>query len=520
MLLPGPTASTAAITLASTRDDPQLSGMPERAGLLTGGTAGLDYDLSSCNSGDSNQRLILKSEQTRCCQLMCVEHSLVVEGARKAFGEGRTRPLAFRRQQLQQYRQMLQDHRLDFLKALAEDLNKPSLEALSMDVDLALKDANNLLANLDQWVKKEDVASVIPGDKSYIIKEPYGVVLVMGAWNYPIQVSLVPAAGAIAAGNTVVIKPSEVSPATAAAIAKYLPQYLDKECFRVVLGGVAETTELLKERFDYIFYTGSTSVGRIVREAANKYLTPTTLEMGGKSPCYVDATADIDMAARRILWGKMTNLGQTCIAPDYILCPKAVQDAFVAKAKEVLKEWYGQDPSKSPDLARIVAERHVDRLAQYLKEGKAVIGGQYNKAAKWVEPTVLVDVKEGSSVMRDEIFGPILPILNVDTPEEAITFINNRLEVTSKLEVQGLGSSGAVDALELSYRRCSCGCWGRGRRVIASLLHLPPLGLAVRCLRRHAAKLLRPGEQGEFRALGEEGRGHPRQGTAAFLPRG
>lgn len=352
--------------------------------------------------------------------------SLVVQGARKAYNEGKTRPIAFRRQQLEQYKKMLNDHKDEFAKALVSDLNKPRLEAVTFEFDFALKDVDFLLANLDRLSKTEEVQSVIPGDKSLLVREPYGVVLVMGAWNYPLQLSLIPAAGAIAAGNTVIIKPSEVSPATANAIAKYLPQYLDKDCFRVVLGGIPETTELLKERFDYVFYTGSTTVGRIVREAANKFLTPTTLELGGKSPCYVDATADLDIAVRRILWGKMFNLGQTCIAPDYILCPRGVQDAFISKAKEVLKEWYGKDIKKSPDLCRIVAERHVDRLANYMKDGKVVIGGQYDKASKWVEPTVLVDVKEDSGVMRDEVFGPILPILNVNSADEAITFINKR----------------------------------------------------------------------------------------------
>ncbi|KAK8379534.1 hypothetical protein O3P69_019458 [Scylla paramamosain] len=355
---------------------------------------------------------------------MAPSYKEVVEGARKAYAEGKTRPIAFRRQQLQQYKKMLTDHKDEFLKALVSDLNKPQLEAVIFEVDFALKDVDFLLENLDRLVKTEEVQSVVPGDKSLLVREPYGVVLVMGAWNYPLQLSLIPAAGAIAAGNSVIIKPSEVSPATANAIAKYLPQYLDKDCFRVVLGGVPETTELLKERFDYVFYTGSTTVGRIVREAANKYLTPTTLELGGKCPCYVDGTADLDIAVRRILWGKMFNLGQTCIAPDYILCPRGIQDAFVNKAKEVLKEWYGEDMKKSPYLCRIVAERHVDRLVSYLKDGKVVIGGRYDKASKWVEPTVLVDVKENSGVMKDEVFGPILPILNVNTPDEAITFIN------------------------------------------------------------------------------------------------
>ncbi|KAK3883879.1 hypothetical protein Pcinc_011818 [Petrolisthes cinctipes] len=227
----------------------------------------------------------------------------------------------------------------------------------------------------------------------------------------------------MAAGNTVIIKPSEVSPATASALAKLVPQYLDQACYPVVCGGVAETTELLKERFDYIFYTGSTTVGKIVRDAANKHLTPTTLELGGKSPCYVDTSVNLDKAARRILWGKMINLGQTCIAPDYVLCPREVREPLVSAMKEVLVEWFGKEPKTSPDLGRIVAERHVDRLAKYLDSGRAVVGGGYNREEKWVEPTILVDVKEDSKIMQEEIFGPILPILTVDNHTQAIDLI-------------------------------------------------------------------------------------------------
>ncbi|XP_042880674.1 aldehyde dehydrogenase, dimeric NADP-preferring-like [Penaeus japonicus] len=376
----------------------------------------------------------------------------LVDRARSAFNGGRTLSVEFRRQQLQQLGKMYRENRAIFVDALKSDLNKPELEAMMMEVHHVEDDVNFILNRLDKWVQTEEVPSKIPMDQSVIYNEPYGVVLVMGAWNYPLQLTMLPVAGAIAAGNAVVIKPSEVSPATASAIAKLVPQYLDKECYPVVCGGVPETTELLKERFDYIFYTGSTTVGKIVRDAANKFLTPTTLELGGKSPCFIDNTVDLAVATRRILWGKMINLGQTCIAPDYILCTKEVQEVFVKTAKEVLREWYGEDPSKSKDLCRIVAGRHVERLATYLDSGKVVIGGKYNVDEKWMEPTLLVDVGEQSKVMTDEIFGPILPIINVKNHVDAIEFINKR-EKPLALYV----FSTKKDRQEMFMRQVPCG---------------------------------------------------------------
>lgn len=348
----------------------------------------------------------------------------VVALARAAFKDGRTLSVEFRRQQLQQLLTMLNENEEVFQAALQADLRKPRQEGMLMEINASMEAVNYTLNRLDKWVKRDRVPSLVPLDRSYVYKEPYGVVLVMGAWNYPLQLTATPLAGAIAAGNAVIIKPSEISPATAAVLNRLIPKYLDKECYPVVCGGIPETTELLKERFDYIFYTGSANVGKIVRDAANKFLTPITLELGGKSPCFIDNTVDIDVAVRRILWGKMANLGQTCIAPDYILCSKETQDKFVNKAKEVLKEWYGKTPQKSEHLGRIVAERHVDRLEEYMKCGEAVVGGKVDRDDRWVEPTILINVDRDSKVMKEEIFGPILPIINVDTHVDAISYIN------------------------------------------------------------------------------------------------
>lgn len=377
----------------------------------------------------------------------------VVERAREAYASGRTRSLEFRRHQLMQLRKMYTDNTNTLLKAIVSDLRKPMQEAMSMEVNEVLQDTTYILNRLDKWVKRQAVSSPIPFDKSYIYSEPYGVVLVMGSWNYPLHITMIPFAGALAAGNVVIIKPSEVSPATASVLAKLIPQYLDEECYQVVCGGVSETTLLLQQRFDYIFYTGSTAVGKIIRDAANRFLTPTTLELGGKSPCYIDHTVDMDLAVRRVLWGKLINLGQTCIAPDYVLCSEDVQEQFVKKAKAALHEWYGDDPQKSPDLARIVSEKHVKRLESYLECGTVAVGGRCDRNDLWVEPTLLVDVAKDSAIMQEEIFGPILPFINVKTHAEAIAFINKRSERPLALYV----FSREKKVMEAFVQQVSCG---------------------------------------------------------------
>ncbi|PSN35886.1 Fatty aldehyde dehydrogenase [Blattella germanica] len=352
----------------------------------------------------------------------------IVQKARKAFMTGKTRPLSFREEQLKQMARMMDENTKDFESALAYDLRKSKQEAIITEIQIIQNEVKAMLTNLKEWSKpmKAEKAMANALDELMVYKDPYGVVLVMGAWNYPVQLTLLPVVGAIAAGNCVVIKPSEVSTASAALIARLVPHYLDKECFHVVLGGIPETTNLLKERFDYIFYTGSTSVGKIVRTAANEHLTPVTLELGGKSPVYIDDTADLDISVRRILWGKCLNAGQTCIAPDYVLCPKSIQSKFIDKAKSVLKEWYGNDVKSSPDLGRIVSERHYKRLVPLLENGKVAIGGETDPNERFISPTILTDVKPTDSIMQEEIFGPILPILNVENASEALEFITSR----------------------------------------------------------------------------------------------
>ncbi|XP_059471477.1 aldehyde dehydrogenase family 3 member B1-like isoform X2 [Neocloeon triangulifer] len=356
--------------------------------------------------------------------------SSVVQRAHNAFQSGRTRDVEFRRRTLKQMLRMYEENTNEMLEVLNKDLRKSKQEATVLEVEYLKNDIRSCLAHLDDWVKPEKPSKGLVNmlDQVYLYKEPYGVALVMGAWNYPLQLTLLPMHGAVAAGNCVVLKPSEISPHSAKLIAELIPKYLDQECYQVVLGGVPETTLLLKERFDYIFYTGSTSVGKIVRDAANQHLTPVTLELGGKSPVYLDSTCDIEIATKRILWGKLINVGQTCIAPDYLLCTKQVQEAFIATAKRILPLWFGDRPSESPDLGRIVSDRHFQRLQGLIKNstGRVVIGGEAIADDKFIPPTVIADVAATDPIMQEEIFGPILPIVNVENTYEAIKFINSR----------------------------------------------------------------------------------------------
>ncbi|XP_069674375.1 aldehyde dehydrogenase, dimeric NADP-preferring-like [Periplaneta americana] len=355
-------------------------------------------------------------------------YSDIVQKARNAFKNGRTRPIAFRERQLKQFLRMCEENADAITEALAKDLHKSKQESVLLELLIIINEVKDILFHLHEWTKPEKPPKSLAFamDDVLIYKEPYGVVLIMGAWNYPVQLTLLPLVGAIAAGNCAIIKPSEISPATAELVAKLIPKFMDQECFHVVIGGIPETTELLKERFDYIFYTGSTSVGKIVRAAANEYLTPVTLELGGKSPVYIDDSVDMDKTVKRVLWGKCINAGQTCIAPDYILCSKKTQSDFVEKAKQVLKDWYGNNVKDSPDLCRIVSDKHYRRLISLLKNGRVVVGGEMDPSERFIGPTILVDVKPTDPVMQEEIFGPVLPIINVENPSEAITFINSR----------------------------------------------------------------------------------------------
>jgi aldehyde dehydrogenase (NAD+) len=349
---------------------------------------------------------------------------------RTTFESGRTRPLAWRQEQLAGLRRMLEENDRQLVDALAADLGRPSMEAFAADIGHAKMELRHLHGHVADWVKPKKVSlpmAVAPA-KGWVQAEPLGVALVIAPWNYPVQLLLEPLAAALAAGNCVVAKPSEMAPACSAALAELLPRYVDPDAVVVVEGGVPETTALLDQRWDHIFFTGSTAVGRVVAAAAAKHLTPTVLELGGKSPTYVHASADLDVAARRITWGKLLNAGQTCIAPDYVLVDRQVRDQLVDKIQRTITEFYGADPKTSPSLGRIVNERHAGRLQGLLERGAGTVvtGGEVDVEARWVAPTITLDPSPESPIMQEEIFGPILPILAVDGPADAKAFITAR----------------------------------------------------------------------------------------------
>lgn len=352
----------------------------------------------------------------------------MVEGLRSTFNSGVTRPLEWRRHQLQQMIRMLEENEPRFLAALKTDLGKPDIEGFITDIAFVTSEVKMMIKNLKKWNRPQRVSTpiVTMPARSRLIPEPLGVVLVIAPWNYPVQLLLVPAAGALAAGNTVVLKPSEVSSATSQVLAELVPAYFDQSAVALVEGGVAETTALLEQRFDHIFYTGNGTVGRIVMTAAARHLTPVTLELGGKSPVIIDESANLPVAARRIAWGKWLNAGQTCVAPDYVLVKDTLKPIFIEELNKAIRDFYGSDPQTSDSFGRIVSMRHFDRLRHLMTGGRTVIGGDSSTDDRYIAPTVLTDVDLQSPLMQEEIFGPLLPVIPVASVDEAIQFVNSR----------------------------------------------------------------------------------------------
>lgn len=349
----------------------------------------------------------------------------LTERIRTTFDSGRTRPLAWRRAQLDALERMLRENEAVISEVLHKDLAKPAQEVVLGETALLFSEIGHARSRMARWARRRPVETPLvaqPGS-SFVQPEPLGVALIIGAWNYPVQLTLAPLIPAIAAGNCAILKPSEVTPHTSKMLANLVPRYLDRDAFAVVEGAVPETTALLEQRFDHIFYTGGAAVGRIVMRAAAEHLTPVTLELGGKSPAIIDRDADLESAARRIAWGKALNAGQTCIAPDYVLVGPGQKDELIEKLREQFKAMLGDDARSSDDYAAVVNDRHFERLTALLEQGTTAIGGRSDPGSRKIEPTVLVDVPPDSELMREEIFGPILPVVEIADLDGAIEFV-------------------------------------------------------------------------------------------------
>ncbi len=349
----------------------------------------------------------------------------LIQSQRHYFSTNETKSVTFRKEALKKLKTELVLREQDIIDALFKDFKKPHFEAVVTETEIILAEINNTIKNINSWAKPKRVrASLLNFPSSdYIYSEPYGVTLVISPWNYPYQLALAPLIAAIAAGNTVVIKPSELTPNTSAIISSIVKKVFKPEHVTVVQGGVAISTELLNQKWDYIFFTGSVNVGKIVAKAAAPNLTPVTLELGGKNPCVIDETANVKLSAKRIVWGKFLNAGQTCIAPDYILIHESIKQSFYDAVKKEITSAYSERPELSEDYARIINSRNFDRLTKMLSNETCIIGGQTNAETQYIAPTLIDEPKLDSEVMKDEIFGPILPVISYKDDSKLETII-------------------------------------------------------------------------------------------------
>jgi len=352
----------------------------------------------------------------------------IIEQQREFFNTGETFSYQYRIEALKKLKESIIKHEAEIADALQKDLGKSATESYLSEIGMLLEDISYTLKHLGSWMKpkRQSTPMTISPASSKIVNCPYGVVLVIAPWNYPILLSLQPLVGALAAGNCCVLKPSELAPASADIIEKIVKELFPENYAAVVNGGVEVSKALLEQQFDYIFYTGNTNVGRIVMEKAAKYLTPVTLELGGKSPVVVSRNANLRLAARRIVFGKLMNLGQTCVAPDYVLVEREIHDQFVALLKEEIVKMYGKQPLNNKAYGKIINRRHYDRVCNLIDKDKVVFGGKRDEASLRIEPTILDNVAPQDAVMAEEIFGPVLPIITIENLDEAFLFIQQR----------------------------------------------------------------------------------------------
>lgn len=351
----------------------------------------------------------------------------IVEKQRAYFYTGATLPLEGRIRALKKLRTYIREHEAELNQAIREDLGKSAYESYMCETGLVLTEITYMLRHIRSFAREKTVYTPLAQfpSRSFVKPSPYGVTLIMSPWNYPFLLTIDPLADAIAAGNTAVIKPSAYSPCTSQAIRTMIRECFPEEYVAVVTGGRAENTCLLNEPFDYIFFTGSQSVGKEVMAHAARHLTPVTLELGGKSPCIVEKTADIPLAAKRIVFGKYLNCGQTCVAPDYIYCDEKIRERLVEEIKKQIRKQFGPSPLTNSDYGNIINEKHFDRIMGLIDPEKVVWGGKSDKSTRKIEPTVMDNVTFGDAVMQEEIFGPVLPVLTYDSLDAAIEKINS-----------------------------------------------------------------------------------------------
>ncbi len=351
-----------------------------------------------------------------------------LEKQRTFFTSGKTKSFKFRTEMLNRLGEAISHFEGDILEALRKDLNRSKVEGYTTEIHHCLAEISFAHKNLKKWMKPQIVggSKLFPLSKGFIVSEPLGTCLIISPWNYPFSLAILPLVASIAAGNCAVLKPSEISKHTETVISEMISRYFDEHYISVVCGGPEVSQELLRERFDYIFFTGGENVGKIVMKAAAENVTPVTLELGGKSPCIVDEDCHLQKAARRITWGKFLNAGQTCVAPDYLLVRESVKDELVTEMRKYILEFYGENPQNSGDYGRIISENHFDRLNGLLREGKVIFGGNTNRQKLYISPTLIEEIPDNARIMDEEIFGPLLPILTFGRVSEAVDFINGR----------------------------------------------------------------------------------------------
>jgi aldehyde dehydrogenase (NAD+) len=351
-----------------------------------------------------------------------------IEDHRAYFATGRTGNLSFRIEQLKTLRKAVVDNEQAMFDALKADLNKPAFEAYGGETEIVINEIDYTLKHLACWTKPKKIRTPFAyfPSKSYSISEPYGVTLIIGPWNFPVQLMLAPLVGAIAAGNCALLKPSIAAPRISHLLSDIIGNIFDPAYVSLVEGGAETAQMLLEEQFDHIFFTGGTAVGRLVMAAAANHLTPITLELGGKNPCIVDTDTHLDCTARRIVWGKFFNAGQSCVAVDYLLVQKRVKEALLDRMVNCIHQFYGSDPSKSPDFGRIIDDWHFDRLADLLSVGTIIAGGRTDRGSRYIAPTIIDGIQGHEPIMQEEIFGPLLPVIEYDDLRQAIAFVNKR----------------------------------------------------------------------------------------------